>query len=326
MKKTMLLLSLLLSTAAVAQAAVVEAVVARVGDRIITRSDYLTRLDSGLRDLEQTVPPEQLASEQEKFRDELLNEMIAELLIKDRADRIGITVTQQEIDEAIERLKTQYGISSEEEFVSSLQQSGITRSEMEDRLRDQMLTSKVFSRELRARADLSDTELRRRYEQEKERYRRPQRAHVREIVIVPLDVADAASFEAARLEAEQVITRARAAGADFAAIATEVSDSPTREKGGDLGIIAQGELIPSLDQAVFNAQAGTVVGPIQTRAGWHVLLVEERLPSDIPGFDEVKERLRAEASDAAFQRDYKLYIESLRAQAFLQIREENLPN
>lgn len=324
MKKTFLF-ALLFSTASAAHAVVVESIIARVGDRIITRSEYITRLDSGLRDLAQTVPPEQLASERARFQDELLNEMVAELLIKDRADRIGITVSQREIEDAIDRLKAQYGIASEEAFVRSLQESGLTRTDMERRLRDQLITSKVFARELRARADLSDTELRRRYEQEKERYRRPQRAQVQEIVIVPAIEDDAAAFEAARVEAGQVASRARAAGADFSAIAREVSDSPTAESGGDLGVISQGELMAALDQAVFNAQAGSVVGPIQTRAGWHVLYVARRIPSEIPGYDEVKEQLRAEASDDAFQRDYERYINSLREQAFLRIFEENLP-
>ena len=323
--KKIALISLILAATTVAQAAVVEAIVARVGDRIITRSQYLTRLDTGLRDLSQTAPPAQLGSEQERFRSELLNEMIAELLIKDRADRIGITVSQREINDAIERLKAQYGLATEEDFVRSLEGSGITRSEMENRLRDSLLTQKVFARELRARADLSDAELRRRYEQEKEQYRRPQRARVREIVIVPAVADDAGAFEEARIEAEAVAARARTAGTDFAALANEVSDSPTKDAGGDLGTIAQGELVATLDAAVFNAQSGEVAGPIQTRAGWHVLLVEERIPSDIPGFDEVREELRTEASEDAFQRDYARYIETLRKEAFLRIFEENIP-
>lgn len=318
------LLAILLAGSVAAEAAVVEAIVARVGDRIVTRSQYLNRLDGGFREIERSAPPAEVASEKEKFEKELINDMIAELLIKDRADRIGITVSQAEITQAIERLKAQYGISSDEEFEKSLQESGLSRSMMEARLRDSLLTNKIFSRELRARADLSDRELRRRYEQEKERYRRPQRARVREIVIVPDNADTASSFEAARTEAESVVTRARG-GADFAALATEVSDAPTRERGGELGVIAQGELIPALDAAVFSAQSGNVVGPVQTRAGWHVLLVEERIPSDVPGFDEVKERLRNEASEDAFQRDYKAYIEKLRQEAFLRIFEENIP-
>lgn len=323
MKKITLIAATILSLTAIAHGAVVEAIVARVGDRIITRSQYLARLDGGLIDIERSVPPDQVAAEKARFRDELLNEMIAELLIKDRADRTGLTVSQREIDDGIDRLKTQYGLKSDAEFEASLAQSGLTRTEMELRLRDSLLTNKLFARELRARADLSDKELRRRYDTEKERYRRPQRAHIREIVIVPETADDARSFEAARAEAEQVVQRARSG--DFAAIAREVSDAPTREQGGELGLVAQGELIPALDTAVFKAQAGTVVGPIQTPAGWHILLVEERLPSDVPGYDEVKEQLRAEASDDAFQRDYKRYIESLRKEAYLRIHEENIP-
>lgn len=323
MKKT-LLLAALLATTTVSQAAVVEAIIARVGDRIVTRSQYVGRLESGYRDIERTAAPGQVEQEKARFRDELLNEMIAELLIKNRADAMRIVVSPERIQEGIERLKQQYGFTTDEQLDQSLRESGLTRADLELRLRDQIITGEVIGREVRARADLSDRELRQRYEREKERYRRPQRARVREIVIVPANADDATAFEAARLEAEDVVAKARS-GADFAALATEVSDSPTREQGGSLGTVAQGELVSELDAAVFNAQSGTVVGPLQTRAGWHVLLVEERIPSDIPGYDEVKERLRTEASEDAFDRDYRAYIENLRKDAYLQVFEDNIP-
>lgn len=324
MMKKLFAIAVLLSMSAVAQAAIVEAIVARVGDRIITRSQFANRLESGFRDIERTAPPAQVAQEKARYKDQLLNEMIAELLIKNRAERMGIVAPAAEVQRMLEQMKTQYGITSDEQLDQSLRDSGLTRADLELRLRDQIVTSEVIRRELRARADLSDPELRRRYEREKERYRRPQRARVREIVVTPENADDAASFEAARLEAEALAQRARSGG-DFAAIATESSDAPTREQGGSLGTVAQGELIAILDSEVFSAQPGTVVGPIQTRAGWHLLLVEERLPSDIPGFDEVKERLRTEASEDEFERDYAAYIENLRKDAFLHVFEENLP-
>ena len=65
------------------------------------------------------------------------------------------------------------------QFEESLQRSGMTRADMEARLRDTLITNKVFSRELRNREDLTDKELRERYDREKERYRLPERARLR---------------------------------------------------------------------------------------------------------------------------------------------------
>ena len=76
---------------------------------------------------------------------------------------------------------------------------------------------------------------------------------------------------------------------------------------------------------MFNAQAGTVIGPISTKSGWHILKVETRLPSEVPAFESVKDKLRKDVSDETFQRDYKAYIDRLRKDAFIQINEQHVP-
>lgn len=312
---------ILMATAASGE--VVEAIVARVGDRIITRTQYLTRLQDGLRELEGSVPPTQLDQRKKTYRDNLFNEMVAELLIKDRADRLGLSVTAQEVTESVKRLMAQYNLQSEEAFEESLRSSGLSRSEMESRLRDTLLTNKVFGRELRSRGEISDRELRQRYDREKDTYRLPERARVKEIVVVPAS-AEVAEWTRAMAESEEAVTRARA-GEPFATLVTEYSDAPSKEQEGAIGLVAKGELLAELDQAVFSTAAGSVAGPVRTASGYHVMLVEERLPSEIPSFDAVKERLRQEAGEETFQRDYEAYIERLRKEAFVQIHEENLP-
>jgi len=76
---------------------------------------------------------------------------------------------------------------------------------------------------------------------------------------------------------------------------------------------------------VFNSTSGAVIGPLESKSGWHILKVEQRLPSEVPAFESVKEKLRKDASDDAWQRDYKAYIDRLRKDAFIQINEENIP-
>ena len=323
MKKLILAITMML-VAAAAGAEVVEAIVVRVGDRIITRSQYERRLRDLYNEIEQVSPPAEVASRKEMVRKQLVDELINELLVKDRADRLNLSVTPNEINEAIGRLKQQYNIQSDEQFEASLRQSGMTRADMEVRLRDTLITQKVFARELRNRAELDDSELRERYNREKEQYRLPERARLREIVIVKPD--NPAEVEAARQRATAAAEAARAAGADFAKIAAEMSESGTKANGGDLGEIAKGELLPDLDAAVFAAQGGTVIGPVETRSGWHILKVEQRLPSEVPAFESVKDRLRRDASDETFQRDMKAYMDKLRADAFIQIHEQNIPN
>jgi peptidyl-prolyl cis-trans isomerase SurA len=321
MKKSLLAIALILA-ASTASAELLEGIVVRVGDRIVTRTQYERRLRDRFAEIDQTVEPSGRAAAKEELRKNLVNEMISELLIKDRADRLGLTISDAELKEALTRLKAQYNITSDQQFEESLRSSGLTRADMEARLRETLLTNKVFSRELRNRAELSDPELRERYNREKEQYRLPERAHLREIVVLK---PEGAKLEEARTRATEVAEAARKTGTDFTNLASTMSESGTRDKGGDLGEVAKGDLVPELDKAVFSAAPGTVIGPIETRSAFHILKVEQRLPSEVPAFESVKERLRREADEETFQRDYKAYIESLRKDAYIAINEEMIP-
>ncbi len=322
MKKTVIALALSLSASTLYAAQIVEAIVIRVGDRVITRSQYSKRLHDAYAEIEQTASPDQVAAKRVEARKAMVDELVSELLIKDRADRLSITVSADEVRDAVDRVKQQYGITTDKQFVELLQKSGMSRGDMEARMRDQIVTNKVFGHELRPREDLTDKELRERYEREKEHYRLPERAKLREIVI--LRPEGALSAEAAQRHATDVAQQARG-GAEFAKLAQTYSEAGSKDKGGDLGEVARGELLPDLDKAVFNATSGSVIGPISTKSGWHILKVEQRLPSEVPAFESVKDRLRKDASDETWQRDYRAYIQRLRNDAFIQINEPNIP-
>ena len=322
MKKTILLIAIALASVS-ASAEVLEGIVVRVGDRIVTRSQYERRLRDTFTEIEQTTRPEQVAAAKEEVRKRLVDDMINELLIKDRADRLNISVTDSDVKDAIERLKGQYGITTDEQFEQSLRSSGLTRADMEARLRETLVTQKVFARELRNRSDLTDAELRDRYNKEKESYRLPERAHLREIVVLKPE-GEAKQAEA-KQRAVEIAEAARKPGTDFQNVASTMSESGSREKGGDLGEVAKGDLVPELDKAVFNAPNGTILGPLETKSAWHIILVEQRLPSEVPAFESIKDRLRRDATEATFQRDYDNYIAALRKDAFIQINQDMIP-
>jgi parvulin-like peptidyl-prolyl isomerase len=321
--KKLIIITVLALSATAASAEIIEAVAIRVGDRIVTRTQYEQRLQQVYREIEQGAPAAQVAELKAQARGRLTQELIDELLIKDRADRLGLAVTPNELKQAIEQLKQQYNIATDEQFEQSLAASGMTRPDMESRLRETLLTNKVFGRELRNRQDLTDAELRERYNREKERYRMPERARIREIVVLMPEAP--AAIEEARQRAADLAAAARKPGTNFANLALTMSESGSRDRGGDIGEVAKGDLVQELDAAVFNAATGTILGPIETRSGWHILLVEQRLPSEVPAFETIKDRLRRDADDETFQRDLKAYLESLRKDALVQVNDAMLP-
>src|SRR5258708_16467571 len=111
---------------------------------------------------------------------------------------------------------------------------------MEARLRDTLLMNKVFGRELRGREELTDKELRERYDREKEHYRLPERARLREIVILKPDTAFA--LEQARQHVQQIMAQARSSAA-FALIAKTTSQAPTTHKPAHLSALPRAALL-----------------------------------------------------------------------------------
>ena len=93
MKKTAIILALAAGATTLTAAQLVEAIVIRVGDRIITRTQYAKRLHDGVAEIEQTAAPSEAATKKADLQKNLTNDLIAELLIKDRADRLGITIS-----------------------------------------------------------------------------------------------------------------------------------------------------------------------------------------------------------------------------------------
>jgi len=135
MKKTIVILALAASAATLTAASLLEAIVIRVGDRIVTRTQYEKRLHDGYTEIEQTAVPSEVAAKKNELQKNLVNDLIAELLIKDRADRLGLSVTSYELKDATQRLMQQYNMKTDAEFEDSLRKSGMTRADMEQRLR-----------------------------------------------------------------------------------------------------------------------------------------------------------------------------------------------
>lgn len=76
-------------------------------------------------------------------------------------------------------------------------------------------------------------------------------------------------------KAEELKTRIVEGGEDFAKLAEEFSECPSKKRGGDLGWFGKGSMVRPFEVAAFSAQEGEVVGPVKTEFGWHVIYVYE---------------------------------------------------
>ena len=144
--------------------------------------------------------------------------------------------------------------------------------------------------QIRQSTQVSDNELQALYQSRLQLYQVPNRVHVQHILFRTTGKTDA-EVEEIRKKAEDVLKQARKT-AKFEDLAKKYSEDTTKEKGGDLGWIEQGQTVPEFEKAAFGLTKGALSGLVRTQFGFHILKVVDKETAHTKPFEEVKESLR----------------------------------
>lgn len=135
------------------------------------------------------------------------------------------------------------------------------------------------------------------YEATLERYKQAETRKASHILFAS-DADDADTDAAAREQAEKVLAQANA-GADFAELAKKHSADPgSKDRGGDLGVVTRGQMVPPFEEAVFAMRAGEIRGPVKTQFGYHIIKLTELQPARQKSLDESRAEVVAEIKRA----------------------------
>ncbi len=268
--KRILLAAGIAAGASLAGAELVERILARVNDRLITQSEYDKRLEVAQKAMRSS-------GDAQTMRVMVLEDLIREKLLEERAKEMSVTATDEEILAAVARVKQQYNLATDQEFDAALAQTGMTRDDLKRQMSETIVMQKVIGREVTSRMDLSDDALRLEYERKKDQYYAvPEHARVAEIVL-KFSPADAEARAAAAARAEEIQAKIKAGGS-FADLAKEYSEGGTKDKGGDLGPVSKGELQEALDAGIFVEPAAEYPPPVLTADSIHIFHVTDRKP------------------------------------------------
>ncbi|MEM7138060.1 MAG: SurA N-terminal domain-containing protein [Myxococcota bacterium] len=292
----------------IARADVVERVVATVNDRAIFLSDLRKRAVPFLPQIAEAGSDTERAARLKELYNELLNFLIEEELLKQVAAEDGTVVTEADLDRAIFNIRTGNGMT-EEQFMEAVSAQGFTEAQYRADLKKQLLRFKVINERVRSRVNITEDEVRRRYEQRARGEGEELRFKVSHLVIV-LE-PDASATVTAEAKQKATIVRASLTPDNFAELAEEFG-------GGELGWIAETDLPDNLGDALLGLSAGEISAPIRGTGGFHIFYVEEReVGSDFPSFDEMKDELFREMLDVQMRRQERVFIEELRRDAII---------
>lgn len=155
----------------------------------------------------------------------------------------------------------------------------------------------------------TDADIQTVYDRNHAAFTAPRALRVAQIFIATPAGADAATLDRARKQATDLVRQARAAGADFAALAKASSqDKASAANGGDMGFVPEPLLLPEIRKAAEGVKAGEVAGPIQTAAGFHVIRVIDTRSARLRPLAEVKEQIQAELRQQRAQQNAQAYL------------------
>ena len=317
----------LVGLAGAARGAVVERVVAVVGDRAVLLSDLRQRAKPLLLQIQQrTAAGAQRAAAESQLFKELLQRMVDERLEAQQADKSHVAVSSDEIEAALRNIAAREGLTAEQ-LVSEATKIGTTPQEYRDEMRRQLLQVKLLQLRVKSRIRITDEEVNATYARLVRLDRHRLGCRVAWVVLhVPEGSSPAARADRQDL-AERIASTARAGRdasgrpVDFATLVRSFSDdTASREQGGNLGWRKPGELAHAIEDELSKLEVGQVSSPFTYKDAIVVMKVLEREPSQLPPLSQARDEVAQRAYNEQMEKIRKQWLQELRRGVYVDVR------
>jgi len=346
--KMRLCLQLALATAVLVPAVlpadtVVEEIIARVNNEIITRSEFARSRDQLKQEAQQQNPSGADRIVAEKQRD-VLRDLIDQQLLLQKGKDLGIT-GDTELIKRLDEMRKQMNLQSMEELEKAAEAQGISYEEFKQNTRNGIITQRVIGQEVGSHMTLNKDEVKKFYEEHQADMQQPEQIRLSEILVAPKaaaapaplpapvpapapvagappapsQAATDAALAAGQAKAQDLLDQIRKGG-NFEDLAKKQSDGPSAAQGGDLSYFKRGVLAKELEDRVFALKAGEVTDVIRTKQGFVLLKVTEHQMAGIPTLKEVEPRIQDALYMQKLQPALRAYLTKLREEAFIDIK------
>lgn len=335
MKKQLFAGAVLLSALSIApvRGEIIEQVLVKVNGDIITKTELEGRQVAAIRQKTQgKVDPESLNN------DETLKKMIAEvtpqlivnaideILLLQRGREMGLKLGDEQFKQVVANIRKEQGLQDDAKFQQALAQENMTMEDLRKQLERQMLIEQVQRQEIGSKLNITEEEARQYYARHPEEFTEASTITLREIFI-DVPATQGGVNVAKDDEAKKKITDARARllkGEDFAKLATELSDSPSKSSGGVIGPFNHDDMSPQLQQLVDTMKPGDITQPIRTAKGYQLFKLETLKAAEVQPFDSVRDLISDKVSGARTQTEMRKFLSRLRTQAIIEWKNEEL--
>ncbi|MGH9493316.1 MAG: peptidylprolyl isomerase [Terriglobales bacterium] len=304
---------------------VVEEIVARINNDIITRSEFQQSREQVLNELKQryAAQAEQMFLNQEK---DVLRDLIDQRLLVQRGKDLGIN-PDTEVIKRLDEMRKQMNLATLEDLEKQAEQQGVSYEDVKENIRNNLITQKVIGQEVGSKIQITQEESRQYYQDHQKELERPERIRLSEILVAIQSpdaqsggAADPAAVTAAQQKAQELREQIRK-GASFEEVAKKHSSGGSAEQGGDLGYFERGKLARELENLTFGMQGNEVSDVIRTKQGFILLKVTEHQLPGVPSFKDVEPRIQEALYYQKLQPAMRAYLTKLREEAYIDIKQ-----
>lgn len=304
----------LASPAYVGESQSAEQKVAVVNGTVINQAEFDSEMNRVLERLQRTGRfPNDL--ERSQIKKQVLENLIARELLYQESQKKGIKVDQKEIEAQLTALKGRF--PSEVEFKKALSTMNLTEAGLRFQFERDLAIRKLLDDQIGGKSTVSEKESRAYYDSNLESFKKPEQVRASHILIKVDPGADEAKKAEARTKIESLQAKLKN-GEDFGAVAKEYSEGPSGPKGGDLGFFGRGQMVKPFEETAFSMKPGQVSGMVETRFGYHLIMVTERTPESTLSYEEVKDRLEQYLKQQKVQEEIAAYVETLKGKAKIE--------
>ena len=240
--------------------------VAVVGDCSISKEQYNRLLDQARKSYKaQKQPFPDVGTEQyAALRNQAMQFLRQRCEFNQKADELGVTVTDADVDKQLQTIKAQYfgkdgkcDATCEKKYRVQIAKQGLTEQQVREDVRASVVQNKLYN-EVTADVSVEDSEIDAYYKKNKSQYVQPESRDVRHILVKKKALAD---------DLHQQLQN----GADFAKLAKKYSQDPGSKASGGKLTISKGRQVPEFDKAAFKLGVHELSQPIKTQYGWHII-------------------------------------------------------
>jgi peptidyl-prolyl cis-trans isomerase C len=289
--------------------------IAKVDGKKITDADVAKETERIAAQMGGQMNPQQLESMKGAFRRQALENMISRTLLEEAVKKEGVTVAPADVEAQVTQIKKNF--PSEQDFATRLQSMGMTVEDFQKEIESGLAFQALLGKHTGNVAPATEADMKAFYESNPTEFQQPERVRASHILVTvgKDDTPDQKSEKLAR------ITKIRSdlkGGADFAQTATQYSDCPSKERGGDLGYFEKNQMVAPFANAAFALKVGELSDIVTTDFGYHIIKVaDHQMARSIP-FEEAKQNIATYLDGQQKQAAVNTYIETLRAAAKIE--------